>query len=234
MNTLPKGPKVLFLVMAVCTTAVALVLAAPSKPLELATLGDSAVNSAPAIKISLAGRHTPEPAAEPEPSPAPQPVTKPKPEPEPEPIVAPKPEPVPTPVEQTQPETAEAPTAEASVSAGEEGQAQEEQAAVPLQTAGSASEIQSYLNKLSRHLARYYDYPRRARRLGQQGTSVVVFEFRRDGSLIEHSLRDSSGHTLLDESALEMLSQAAPLPEVPPGMHGNSFTYALPVSFKLR
>jgi len=63
---------------------------------------------------------------------------------------------------------------------------------------------------------------------------VVVFEFSRDGSLIDHSLRDSSGHRLLDDAAQEMLTQAAPLPEVPDDMRGNTFTYALPVRFSLR
>ena len=109
-----------------------------------------------------------------------------------------------------------------------------EQQPVALQNAGSSSDVDSYLSRLSRHLARFYEYPRRARRLGQEGTPVIVFEFRRDGTLIGHSLRDSSGHGLLDDAALEMLAQAAPLPEVPDTMNGQSFTYALPVRFRLR
>ncbi|MFO7527982.1 MAG: energy transducer TonB [Marinobacter sp.] len=103
-----------------------------------------------------------------------------------------------------------------------------------LQNAGSSSDVDNYLSKLSRHLARFYDYPRRARRLGQEGTPVIVFQFRRDGTLIRHNLRDSSGHELLDEAAMNMLAQAAPLPEVPDRMEGQSFSYALPVRFRLR
>ena len=117
---------------------------------------------------------------------------------------------------------------------GEEADSNTNQSAVPLQNAGQSSQVDSYLSKLSRHLARYYEYPRRARRLGQEGTPVIVFEFRRDGSLVEHSLRDSSGHSLLDDAALAMLAQAAPLPAVPDSMRGKSFTYALPVRFNLR
>jgi protein TonB len=63
---------------------------------------------------------------------------------------------------------------------------------------------------------------------------VIVFEFARDGSLVSHSLRDSSGHQLLDDSAMQMLAQAAPLPTVPDTMLGQTFTYALPVRFSLR
>jgi protein TonB len=109
-----------------------------------------------------------------------------------------------------------------------------EQQPVALQNAGSSSDVDNYLSKLSRHLARFYDYPRRARRLGQEGTPVIVFEFQRDGTLVRHDLRDSSGHELLDEAALNMLAQAAPLPEVPDRMKGQSFSYALPVRFRLR
>ena len=139
-------------------------------------------------------------------------------------------EPAPTPAE---PAPA-ADVSEATETSGEEGDASESQDAVPLQTAGNSADVNSYLSKLSRHLARYYDYPRRARRLGQQGTPVIVFEFTRDGKLLEHSLRDSSGHRLLDDAALQMLEQAAPLPAVPPEMQGQTFAYALPVRFSLR
>lgn len=232
MNSSRTGPKAVFLIMAVCATALTLALAVPDKPLELATLGDSAVNSAPAIKISLAGRTAPEPMTQPEPPAEPQPAPPPKPEPKPEPIA--EPEPVPTPVQQSRPQPTGQIVAEAVEPTGDEADAHENQNAVPLQTAGDAADVDNYLSKLSRHLARHYEYPRRARRLGQEGTSVIVFEFARDGSLVRHSLQDSSSHPLLDDAARQMLAHAAPLPEVPDTMRGQSFTYALPVRFKLR
>ena len=62
----------------------------------------------------------------------------------------------------------------------------------------------------------------------------MVFEFSRDGTLVHHSLRASSSHALLDDAALDMLKDAEPLPEVPDSMKGQTFTYALPVRFRLR
>ena len=108
------------------------------------------------------------------------------------------------------------------------------QSSVPLQNAGNPAAVDNYLRKLSRHLSRFYKYPRRARRLGQEGAPVITFEFRRDGSLIGHSLRTESGHPILDEAALAMLENAAPLPSIPDGMSGQTFRYALPVRFSLR
>jgi protein TonB len=101
-------------------------------------------------------------------------------------------------------------------------------------TAGESSAVDRYLTELSQHLGRFYDYPRRARRLGQEGSPVVEFEFDRDGTLVYHSLHSSSDHALLDDAALEMLKDAEPLPEVPESMKGQTFTYTLPVRFKLR
>ena len=130
------------------------------------------------------------------------------------------------------PEPSPAPkTTEATETTDTKGQ---QQATVALQNAGTSSAVENYLTRLSRHLARFYEYPRRARRLGQEGTPVIVFEFRRDGTLLAQSLRTGSGHKLLDEAALAMLRQAAPLPEVPEDMSGQSFSYALPVRFSLR
>lgn len=103
-----------------------------------------------------------------------------------------------------------------------------------LKNAGNASDIDSYLNQLSRHLARHYKYPSQARQLKQEGTAVIIFVFQRDGSLISHSIQGSSGYKLLDQAALDMLAQATPLPKVPATMQGEVFTYALPVRFRIR
>ncbi|WP_348246011.1 energy transducer TonB, partial [Salmonella enterica] len=87
------------------------------------------------------------------------------------------------------------------------------------------------LTRLSRHLSQFYEYPRRARRLGQEGSPVLVFEFSRDGELVQYYVSKSSDHSLLDYAALDMLEDAEPLPEVPESMKGETFTYALPVRF---
>jgi len=237
---MPQQPRSrwVLLLLAFVITFVALVFASPEKTVELNTLGESAVNTAPAIRIKLAG----EPAPTPEPvtasEPKPQPVPEPEPGPVPDPAPEPEPEPEPEPVTQPTPEpevTEQVTEAETPVGDPVETETREQsQATVPLQNAGVRSEVDNYLSRLSRHLARYYEYPRRARRLGQEGTPVIVFEFRRDGSLVAHSLRASSGHQLLDESALAMLEQAEPLPAVSDEISGKKFRYALPVRFRLR
>ncbi|MGO2136583.1 MAG: energy transducer TonB, partial [Marinobacter sp.] len=87
------------LAIAVVLSAGILMAAAPESPIEINQLGNAAVNTAPAIKISLAGKAAPAPAEEAKPEPAqktkPKPKPKPKPEIKPEPTPEPEPEPEP-------------------------------------------------------------------------------------------------------------------------------------------
>ncbi|WP_336367667.1 energy transducer TonB [Marinobacter sp. C2H3] len=204
----------------------------------------SVLSESPALRLRLAGpvtatSATPEQsrseAAAPEPAttspapeqPEPQPA-KPSPEqPEPRKHTRPAPAPATAPTPRAEaPEAQEKPAP--SIQSGDGGDA-----AVTL-NAGASERTDDYLSRLTRHLSRFYQYPRRARRLGQEGTAVVQFSFTRDGTLIDHRLSDSSGHDRLDQAALAMLAKAAPLPPVPDSMAGDRFRFALPVRFRLR
>lgn len=238
-----SAARTLLLFISVFITGMTLMIALPERLPELKAMGESAINSAPAIRVSIAAATTQAEARaqevqdsepEPEPESGPEPVTKPEPEPvpEPEPESAEKLAPEP-------PDKAVTPDAAQSEGMPDDGvksvapQKNQNQQQVEL-SAGDSSEVNQYLTELNRHLSRFYEYPRRARRLGQEGTPLVVFEFARSGALIRHSVRRSSGHSMLDEATLDMLEHADPLPEVPDSMAGNTFTYALPVRFELR
>ncbi|AHI28521.1 energy transducer TonB [Marinobacter similis] len=224
------------LLVAVVTAGLILLFALPQQPITQLAMGEATSNTAPAVRISLAPQQEPEPEAppeqpsepEPQPKPEPEPEPKPAPKPEPEPEPEPKPEPAPEPPAETSPPESSVTTA-TDISESTEPQNQQVQL-----EAGSSARIDEYLNQLSRHLSQHYQYPRRARRLGQEGTPLVVFSFDREGELLELHLKTGSGHQLLDDAALEMLRDAEPLPAVPARMNGQSFSYALPVRFRLR
>ncbi|TGN39346.1 energy transducer TonB [Marinobacter confluentis] len=242
----------LLLLTSAFITFSALVLALPSDAPALKPEGNQSVTQVPAIRIKLASpqKTAPQPTAptsdvKPEPEPQPEPERQPAPEPEPEPEPAPEPEPEPAPEPEPEPvqepnvaqETADTNPSDSEQSPDEatEDPVEKENESQQVElNAGESSKVDSYLTELSRHLGRFYEYPRRARRLGQEGSPVVVFEFSRDGTLVKHSLSRSSDHSLLDDAALDMLKSAEPLPEVPESMEGETFTYALPVRFSLR
>ncbi|MCB9645412.1 MAG: energy transducer TonB [Deltaproteobacteria bacterium] len=77
-------------------------------------------------------------------------------------------------------------------------------------------------------------YPRRAQRLGQQGTAVISVRLTRAGALAEAPvLIRSSGHALLDAEALRMVEAAAPFPGLPAGYTADTVALELPVRFSL-
>jgi protein TonB len=77
-------------------------------------------------------------------------------------------------------------------------------------------------------------YPEIARERGWQGRVAIELVIGSDGALASASVRQSSGHGLLDREALEMLKRAAALTVVPPALQGREFRLEVPVLFELR
>jgi protein TonB len=103
-------------------------------------------------------------------------------------------------------------------------------------TGGAAVSAPSpnYIAKLRLWLERHKDYPKLARRKRMQGVVLLYFRVGRDGSVMAQEIREVSGHTLLDEAALEMLARATPLPSFPQDMQGDYLDVVLPVEYSLR
>ncbi|ROO26668.1 biopolymer transporter TonB [Salinisphaera orenii MK-B5] len=83
-------------------------------------------------------------------------------------------------------------------------------------------------------MARSKEYPRRARRLRQEGTATLYFVMDRNGNVLEWEIRKSSGHPLLDEAVENMIKRADPLPALPDSVSMQRLALTVPVSFKLR
>ena len=68
----------------------------------------------------------------------------------------------------------------------------------------------SYLMHLKRKIQGVWVYPSSAANLGIGGTLTVEFSIARDGGLLYVNLLDSSGHSVLDDSAVRAIQSAAP------------------------
>jgi protein TonB len=77
-------------------------------------------------------------------------------------------------------------------------------------------------------------YPETARERGWEGRVAVELVVDADGALAAATVRQSSGHAVLDREALEMLRRAAALTPVPPALKGREFRLEVPVQFELR
>ncbi len=94
--------------------------------------------------------------------------------------------------------------------------------------------IETYQQKLLRHLGRFKYYPAGARSRKQQGTVFVRFTMDRDGKVLSVALDKPSPFALLNDEGLAMVNRAQPLPPPPPEMEGNPIELIVPVEFSLK
>lgn len=96
----------------------------------------------------------------------------------------------------------------------------------------------SYEMQLAAKIERQRYYPQRARQLGQEGQPVVRMVLDAAGNVMQLALENSSGVSLLDETALDIVRRAQPFP-APPAEYAqilrhrgdNRMVFRAPISF---
>jgi len=97
----------------------------------------------------------------------------------------------------------------------------------------SADELRYYRMSLATAARRFKRYPPLARERGWEGTAEVALNVRARVGVSEVVLVRSSGRAILDDQAVEMMSQAVRATALPEGMKGRDFRILLPVQFSL-
>ncbi|MFD1378989.1 energy transducer TonB [Fodinicurvata halophila] len=100
--------------------------------------------------------------------------------------------------------------------------------------AEAADALQRYLGELSLWLERHKDYPRAARQRRQEGTAILRFVIDREGRVLDYSIEQSAGHSLLDREVEAMIERARPLPEPPDEIQRTRLEFRVPLAFRLR
>jgi protein TonB len=202
----------------------------PVIALELAPKPKSTPQPVPIAKPEAKPEHKPPP--KPKPTPKPEHKTHPKPKPKPKPKPAPKRKPKTQSTAKPEP----APETEQKAVPKPESAAPEATQAPPPATHAasrpSKQEIHTWQAKLLAHLAKYKHYPRGAQRRNKQGVVMLSFSIDRTGRVLSARVVESSGHTSLDQAALDMIHDASPVPAPPNGITQLDFT--VPVQFTLR
>jgi protein TonB len=75
-----------------------------------------------------------------------------------------------------------------------------------------------FIQSVFQHVKRFKRYPPTASRDGIKGTVWVEFSMLRDGTVNGISILRSSGHSILDDAAVDTFRRAQPLPRIPPEM----------------
>lgn len=97
-----------------------------------------------------------------------------------------------------------------------------------------ADGLRAYRIGLAREARAHKRYPPLARERGWSGTAEVRVEVSPQGRPNRVGLAHSSGHDVLDREALEMMSRAAAVAELPDSLRGRAFAVSLPVIFDLK
>lgn len=96
-----------------------------------------------------------------------------------------------------------------------------------------AEGVRSYLLALAAELRRVKRYPQQAVEAGWVGVVKVRIAVAANGAIQSEQLAASSGYPVLDEEALDMVRNAAPLAAVPESLRGRSFPLTLSIGFDL-
>ena len=93
---------------------------------------------------------------------------------------------------------------------------------------------QLYIAKLSRWTFPFVQYPKSARRKGQEGSLVLKVVISRNGKVTDISVAQESGFLALDNAAITAVKKASPYPQMPEDIRGDSFSFSVPIAFSLK
>jgi protein TonB len=192
---------------------------------------------------------TPKPRVE-EPPPPPTPVAK----PQPAPVSKPSPVPAPTKAASAPAAAPAKPSAEASSSAPADStassapaspaassapastvKAEPQQASVPApSTDADPGTLKQYQLAIITTARKYKRYPRAAMDNNWEGRVEVRMVIGANGMIASMSIKTSTGHELLDKTAMDMITKAKPLTPIPAALRGKEFTVDVPVIFSLK
>lgn len=97
----------------------------------------------------------------------------------------------------------------------------------------SGDDLRQYRLSLASAARRFKRYPALASQRGWEGTAEVALNISASAPIPEVVLVRSSGRSVLDEQALEMLGQAVRVTALPEGLKARDFRIVLPVQFSL-
>jgi periplasmic protein TonB len=102
----------------------------------------------------------------------------------------------------------------------------------PSPPASVSSATASWQQSLVARLAKAQRYPDQAR--GLQGVVSLVFTIDRHGGVVSSRIVKSSGSTILDAEALDLIKRAAPLPPPPADVADSDLSFVVPIRFAAR
>lgn len=147
------------------------------------------------------------------------------------PTPVPPPPPEPAKVEATAPPAPET-TAPQAIAAPTAAVTAAPSASVP--TSRQSNAVPQWSNRIAVLLERNKRYPATARARREEGTAHVAFVLDRQGHVVSARVERSSGYTLLDQEALDLIRRAQPFPALPAEVADTHVSLTVPIRFAIR
>lgn len=90
-----------------------------------------------------------------------------------------------------------------------------------------------YLSKLREIIEQNKTYPKRAKRLKQEGRVVVSFEILQDGTIRQINIKDPSKFKRLNSAALDLLQGISKFKPIPKELEKNRWVIELPINYSI-
>lgn len=91
-----------------------------------------------------------------------------------------------------------------------------------------------YREKLQAAIEAHKKYPRRARRLRQQGSVLIAFKVQKDGLIMNLKVASPSDSTILDQAAMETVQKISGLFPLPDELNRTEWAFTVPINYYLR
>lgn len=98
----------------------------------------------------------------------------------------------------------------------------------------AARRLEAWHRAVFGHILAFKTYPEASRHRSSAGEVLLHFSVGRDGAVQVAQLQRSSGDTVLDRAALDVLRRASPLPRPPAGLREDALELLLPLKYRLR
>ncbi len=101
-------------------------------------------------------------------------------------------------------------------------------------TAESLLNEQLYISKLTRWTGSFVEYPRKALRSNYEGTVRLMVTIDRQGEVQSIEYEEETPHKSLNQSAYKAVEKASPYPAVPNTIKSDTFSFSIPIAFRLQ
>ena len=96
------------------------------------------------------------------------------------------------------------------------------------------ADISGWQKEVSTKIAKKQTYPRAALRQELEGRAKVEINIDREGNIVAHVIKSSTGHDLLDREVPKLLKRVSPLPAPPADASDSQLTMVVPLAWAIQ